>query len=393
MKRAGARVFLRPAAASATAGSKRPISGDRDQARQRGGTARGAAHLALAAAAALALAACGTAPPLRIASCEASPRPAIELSEDGRTARMELSVLTYNIEGLGWPARVSRADDLAAIGETLARMRAAGTAPDVVLFQEMFSGPAKRAVLASGYPAVVGGPRRTTRPQGSTRSALPGKSNIRRGEIGMHLTGSGIAVASRYPVTHVDHRAFGRRSCAGIDCLANKGVMLARIAIPGVPVPVDLYNTHMNSRRAAKVPEERSLVAHGRQALEASEFVDRTHDDRFPVVFGGDFNMRHSEDRWAHFSRYQPLTLVHRVCADPASDCEVRMSWDGDEPWVDTQDLQFFADGELVKIRPIRVEAMFDGSHAMPRLSDHDGFAVTYELRWPAGTVRDGGCP
>ena len=218
MKRAGARVFLRPAAASATAGSKRPISGDRDQARQRGGAARGAARLALAAAAALALAACGTAPPLRIASCEASPRPAIELSEDGRTARMELSVLTYNIEGLGWPARVSRADDLAAIGETLARMRAAGTAPDVVLFQEMFSGSAKQAVADTGYPAIAAGPHRTTRARGSTKDKLPGKSHIDRGEIGIHFSGSGLAVASRYPILLTQRRAYGRKSCAGLDC-------------------------------------------------------------------------------------------------------------------------------------------------------------------------------
>ncbi len=34
-------------------------------------------------------------------------------------------------------------------------MREAGTGPDVILFQEMFSGAAKRAVEASGYPAIA----------------------------------------------------------------------------------------------------------------------------------------------------------------------------------------------------------------------------------------------
>ena len=62
------------------------------------------------------------------------------------------------------------------------------------------------------------------------------------------------------------------------------------------------------------------------------------------------------------------------------------MSWDGDAPWMDTQDLQFFGEGEHVAIRPVRVEAMFDGGASGPRLSDHDGFLVTYELSWPAGT-------
>jgi hypothetical protein len=67
-----------------------------------------------------------------------------------------------------------------------------------------------------------------------------------------------------------------------------------------------------------------------------------THDDAFPVVFGGDFNMRHSQERWDNFSRYQSLKLVHRICADPLAQCDVRLSWDGDAPWMDTQDLQFF---------------------------------------------------
>ncbi len=43
------------------------------------------------------------------------------------------------------------------------------------------------------------------------------------------------------------------------------------------------------------------------------------------------------------------------------------MSWDGDEPWMDTRDLQFYVRGPKVAIRPIRVEAMFDGAR-VPRL-------------------------
>lgn len=97
--------------------------------------------------------------------------------------------------------------------------------------------------------------------------------------------------------------------------------------------------------------------------------------------------MRHSEPRWENFSRYQSLSLVHRVCADRSSGCDVRMSWDGDEPWMDTQDLQFFWSGSPATIRPIRVEALFDGSPDSPQLSDHDGFMVTYAIEWPATAV------
>ncbi|NIJ39338.1 endonuclease/exonuclease/phosphatase family metal-dependent hydrolase [Sphingopyxis panaciterrae] len=348
--------------------------------------------MAAAAAAALMLAACGPKPPLRVMACAAAPPVAVAASADGRERTATLSVLTYNLEGLGWPARKGRARELRAIGAQLAAMHAAGTAPDVVLFQEMFSGAAKHAVAASGYPAIVPGPRRTTRPMISANERMPGKSKPLKGEIGIRLLGGGLAVASRYPIVETRVNAYGLRSCAGFDCLANKGIMLARIALPGVPVPVDIYNSHMNSRHASRVSEARNREAHARQAVQASRFIAATENMAHPLIFGGDFNMRHSEARWEEFSEYHPLMLVHEMCIDRTSGCEVKMSWDGDAPWMDTQDLQFFANGERMEVRPIRVEAMFDGGASGPRLSDHDGFLVTYELRWPAGAEGTGAC-
>lgn len=336
-----------------------------------------------AAVGVLALGACGPKPPLRVMACEAAPVAPVVLAEDGRSATATLSVLTYNLEGLGWPARKGRAAELKEIGERLAAMREAGTGPDVILFQEMFSGAAKHAVETSGYPAIAPGPQRTTKSYVTEHEKMPGKSKPLKGELGFKLVGGGLAIASRYPIVDMALDAYGRRACAGLDCLSNKGVMLARIAIPGVPAPIDIYNTHMNSRGASGVSEARDGEAHLRQAIAASDFIARTQDIAVPLIFGGDFNMRHSEDRWAEFSEYHPLTLVHEVCVDPSSGCEVKMSWDGDAPWMDTQDLQFFADGEQLTVRPVRVEAMFDGGASGPRLSDHDGFLVTYELRWP----------
>lgn len=333
---------------------------------------------------------CGTLPPTRHLACTvATARP--NLAERG-SGTATLSVLTYNIEGLGWPARQGRAPRLAEIARYLATARASGTAPDIVMVQEMFSGAAKKAVLATGYPAIVSGPARTARTANAVSRKLPGRASLKRGETGFHLTGSGLAIASRYPIIASRSQPYGRKSCAGIDCLSNKGVMLARISIPGVPVPIDLYNTHMNSRGASKAPHARNLAAHERQALEASQFIDRTHDDSLPMIFGGDFNMRRAQDRWDNFTRHQPMTLVHRVCIDRSSGCEVRMSWDGDEPWIDTQDLQFFESGKAVTIRPIRVEAMFDGGPSAPALSDHDGFLVTYRIDWASGIERRPGC-
>jgi hypothetical protein len=46
-----------------------------------------------------------------------------------------------------------------------------------------------------------------------------------------------------------------------------------------------------------------------------------------------------------------------------------------------------------VQVRPIRIDTLFDGRKDSPRLSDHDGFRVTYELTWPAAlTSPSQGC-
>ncbi|WP_129586276.1 hypothetical protein [Sphingomonas montana] len=89
--------------------------------------------------------------------------------------------------------------------------------------------------------------------------------------------------------------------------------------------------------------------------------------------------MRRSADRFSDFSKLHAMEMVHIYCRQRPS-CDVRLSWDGDAPWMDTQDLQFFSSGERVRIVPIRVRAMFDGSPGSPRLSDHDGLEVNYRI-------------
>lgn len=330
----------------------------------------------------LLLSGCGGRPPLRVMACGDAPPLAVETAADGVTKRALFSVMTYNLEGLPWPARSGRPAKLKEIGARLRGMHADGTAPDIVLFQEMFSSAAKKAVAASGYGAIAPGPRRVSSPEDGPERKLSGKSKPLKGELGLRVLGSGLSIASRYPIIERDREAFGRRACAGFDCLANKGVMMARIYLPNVPVPVDIFNSHMNARDASKVSEKRNLEAHQRQVAMASAFIADTSDEDNPLIFGGDFNMRHSEQRWEGFSEYHPLNLVHKYCVEESERCDVRLSWDGDAPWMDTQDLQFFADGRRAEIRPVRVEAMFDGRAGQPRLSDHDAFKVTYEIQW-----------
>lgn len=334
---------------------------------------------------------CASLPAPRTHACAQSERPETRLSADGRTASTTLDVLTYNIEGLPWPARSGRSAQLREIGETLRRLREAGNAPDVVLFQEMFSGPAVKAVTGADYPALAAGPARKQRSVYKAEAELPGRAKPRKGEIGLRFMTSGLAIASRYPIEASASDPFSRSTCAGFDCLANKGVLFARIAMPGVPVPIDVFNTHMNAQSASGVKPERHLASHNAQAVELVRFARSTWDRRNPIVFGGDFNMKHAPERYEVFRRLQPLALVHEYCL-PEGQCDVKMSWDGDAPWLDTQDLQLFAPGLNASIRPVRVEAMFDGRPESPALSDHDGFRVVYEISWDVETPASSVC-
>lgn len=335
----------------------------------------------------LMLGGCASLPRPYAAACSDIAPPRITVSPDGKTARTTLDVLTYNIEGLGWPARKHRGPYLRRIAEHLASLRAAGTAPDIVMFQEMFSKSASAAVIGAGYPALVAGPARTQRRELDRGGTVEGRRKWKKGEIGVHFATGGLAIVSRYPIILGRTEPFSRTSCGGFDCLSNKGVLFARVAIPGVPDPIDLYNTHMNSQRSSKVSVERRNSAHSVQARELGDFIAALDDHANPAILAGDFNMRGSDERHRAFRPSERFTLVHQYCLERAGACDVGLSWDGDAPWMDTQDLQYFAAGTRVAVQPRRVEAMFDGRPDSPVLSDHDGFRVVYDVSWPAGAA------
>jgi len=336
---------------------------------------------------------CATFPPDQVASCP--PRvSAIEIDPATGLASTDLSVLTYNVEGLPWPARRSRSARLAEIGRQLAEMREAGISPDVVLLQEVFTTQAARIGEIAGYETRVRGPgRRAQRPPTSESAdiELTGRRKLLKGERLGRLFSSGLYVLTDLPISDAAGQPFRRRECAGFDCLANKGLQHVRLQVPGVPQPIDLFNTHLNSGNASRVAQERSLLAHNLQVEETARFILQQRHPGNPMIMGGDFNMRGDDDRFARFAEMVPYTLVHQYCSDPAPGCDVRLSWDGDAPWMDTQDLQSFQDGNIVTVRPLRVEGMFDEPWLGAPLADHDGLLVTYRLSWPASVTEMSG--
>lgn len=265
-----------------------------------------------------------------------------EIQTDPNTGRhfLDLDLLTYNVEGLPWPARSGRRRALAKIGAELGEMRVSGKAPHIVLIQEGFISGMRGLIDASGYANVVAGPDRRHRtrsaPEISDRKFRKAGRRSRGERLGKWLH-SGLYLLSDYPI--VGHNVWPFQHCAGFDCLANKGVLFARLDIPGLPAPLQVFNLHLNSHRASGEPLARTNPAHRLQLDELDFFLDRVYDPRLPMVFGGDFNTRRSEERFGYLEARHPFPIVRHFCTVIVDDCEILISFDGDEPWLDTQDL------------------------------------------------------
>lgn len=335
---------------------------------------------------ALTLTACASHPALAPLPQAPARSASIETAPDG-SRTTTVSVLIYNVAGLPAPRGKNRGVAMDHIADELAAMKRAGTAPDIVMLQEAFIAKAGKIGARAGYANGVRGPLRTDRAMdlGLAPMVKDFKKDRRivKGERIGKLTSSGLYIFTDYGIESVTQTPFGRNSCAGFDCLANKGVMLARISIPGVPEPLQLFNTHLNARGAAKVPLERTNQAYERQIVETGLFLKRAYDPALPFLYGGDFNTRHSDFRYGAKVETMPGADVRHYCAIKPNSCEVIPSWDGDAPWMDTQDIQGFASGARVKVTPVRIDALFDEpwKNGEPP-SDHDGYLVTYRLQW-----------
>lgn len=288
--------------------------------------------------------------------------------------KIEVTVLTYNVRGLPWPVARGRRQALRAIGLELAAMRAAGHAPDIVLIQEGFEDIGD-LVAASEYRHWASGPQRGDRPvEAVFAKGFARTRYLSSGEGWGKFTSGGLHVLSDHPLMEVTTDVF--RYCAGWDCLASKGAMMVTVDVPGLPGGLNVVNTHLNSRNAAKVPFSRSLRAHNLQVEALRSFIARNRNPDAPLVVGGDFNVKDAPERYDHMASAQPFTVVSAYCQTKG--CNAPGS-DHPKPWLASQDLQAFAAAGQVTVRPIKVQTVLDGK-AGAQLSDHDGVLVRYEL-------------
>lgn len=322
-------------------------------------------------------------PPPTPQGVDSSPPPAAE------AASADVSVLTYNVRGLPWPLAAGRASALKEIGRELATLRAAGRQPDIVLIQEGFrGGEVADLVKASGYRYWAKGPGRAERASGAPPPDGRDFPRVRYpafGEGWGKFASGGLYVLSDAPITAVADAPY--RYCAGLDCLANKGAMLARIALPQVPGEIDVVNTHMNSKRASRTPRARSLQAHNLQVEELLSFIADHRAAGAPLLVGGDFNVKGSAERYDHLAAARPYQVVSEFCSTPAGGCEGQTADSAARPWLHSQDLQGFESAPTVDVRPVRVDTIFRGDASGARLSDHEGYLVRYRLSWNPAAV------
>jgi len=300
------------------------------------------------------------------------------------------SVMTYNVKGAPWPVTHGRGRDLRAIGDRLRQLRTEGRNPHIVLLQEAFSADARAIARRAGYRFVVRGPgagERTPEPASAPDAAFLAARSFFHGERSGKFFDSGLLLLSDFPVTNVHRLSYPAFACAGIDCMANKGALLATVEIPGAPAPVDIVTTHLNSRHHARVTDSRSLYAYSRQVALLAQFIAANHDPSHPLIVGGDFNVGRAPARGsaleASLSAWganAPVAEALAAVTGGRGAQQEALPPDAAAVVRRNTDFEFFVPGRLAALTPRAIDVPFGREARGGMLSDHLGYTITFGL-------------
>ncbi|HRP38182.1 MAG: sphingomyelin phosphodiesterase [Chitinophagales bacterium] len=182
--------------------------------------------------------------------------------------KKELRILSYNIQFL--PNFLRHIQHFPRKRAPFIGKAVLGDSVDVVVFQEMFDAPARKALikeLEGTFPYIVG-PRKN-KPKGWKR-------------------GTGVMIMSKYPITPLEKIKFSK--CKGIDCLANKGVVAVQLNFDGQPIQI--YGTHLQ----AEASEELLRLQHH----EFGQLLKKYEKKNIPQISLGDFNTTKADTALYH---------------------------------------------------------------------------------------------
>ena len=180
---------------------------------------------------------------------------------------------------------------------------------------------------------------------------------------------------------------YPRFACAGFDCLANKGMLLVRVMVPGSAEPVDIIDTHMNSRGASGVADVRSDLAYHWQAQSLRQFVAANVPADAPAIVAGDFNIGVASDRLVDVTGSGGVleggvdavrTAVGGAVANPDAAATLAIA-NHNKDWM------FGRSGTRTQLRLEGVTVPFGPNAAGHMLSDHMGYIATYRVGPGAG--------
>lgn len=179
-------------------------------------------------------------------------------------------------------------DSNEALGKLISILRE--RQPDVVGLSEMWTASDRERVtseLADVYPYSFEGPH---------------EASVDFVVTDFELMGGGLLLLSRHPIVASAQSLY--RQCSGDDCLADKGMLHARIQRIGHPCAVDVFLTHTQAAH----PTVGGTTAGARAAVEAqirhlAAFIRASRDVVGPAILFGDFNV----DCFAHRDLYDYL--------------------------------------------------------------------------------------
>lgn len=272
----------------------------------------------------------------------------------------DFKVVSFNVWGVIRPVikDISRFRD---IPDELDQLDA-----DVVILQETFTPVSRRAAHVRNYPYRVRGP------------GVWGK-----------LSDSGLVILSRWPIIHAESRGFS--SCAGSDCLAHKGSVIATV-LRSDGLLVDVMDTHLNAAgpNSIRAAQLKTL------AITINTFLGSEVSTR-PLIVGGDFNISaQSAEAYADITRILPFEDTFKTWANSpegqAQSDDVRAGytsdgvlnkwtgWYGDKSRrrIDYLFLKNPEVGQKFRVRSSRL--VLNEQVGNRHLSDHFGVETTFEV-------------